>query len=202
MYPANMKQFKKPDLNAPRFRPKKTSILNKNFHKRFIEKNPKFSHIQMEDIKNIINSFNGQIWNTVIQNRDGVELPESLGYLFIGSTKVKHKKLLVDYKKSGDLGYLVEHKNWESDSYIGKICYSNCESKYKFANYNLWGFSGTRNFTRTVSVEYPKSWKKYHMLIDKSLNTSKLLFRKARVKEYFDKKREMDINNYNEFDFS
>lgn len=196
-----MKKCKRPDLNAPRFRSKKTNLLNKDLYKNFIEKNPKYNYLSYGDFKKIIQCFNGNIWKTVIENRDGVELPESLGYLFLASCTHK-KKYNIDFKKSSELGYVVQHKNWESDNYLGKIIYSNCEGKYKFANHNLWSFSGVRNFTRTVAREYPKNWKTYHMLTDRTLNSSKTLFRKKIVKDYFLKKTEVELNNYNEFDFS
>ena len=35
------KQYKKPDLNAPRYRPKKLNLTNIDFYNRFIQENPK-----------------------------------------------------------------------------------------------------------------------------------------------------------------
>jgi len=127
-----MKEFKKPDLNAPRFRPKKTNILNSNFLKSFIEANPKYKDISLDDIKSIVRTFNGKIWDNVIEVRDGIELPEQLGNIFIASTK-KRKGIIIDYNKSAELGYVVNHKNWDTDGLLGKICYTNIESKYKFS---------------------------------------------------------------------
>lgn len=195
-----MKQFKKPDLNAPRFRPKKENILNTAFYKRFIEKNPKYKDIlSLEDVKSVIKSFNGKIWQTVIQNRDGIELPEQLGYVFIGSCPRKTGDN-PDYKKSITYGYRTQNKNWESDEYVAKIFYTNYENKYRFRFHELWGFTGVRDFKRSVAHTYPKEWKKY-LLVDKDQQVSKL-FRKEKNKEYAKKESIKKLDQYDEFDFS
>ena len=43
-----------------------------------------YSSVSNDKLK-VIKSFNGKVWEGVIDNRNGIELPESLGYLFIGS---------------------------------------------------------------------------------------------------------------------
>ena len=48
------KQYKKPDLNAPRYRPKKLNLTNIDFYNRFIQENPKYSSLTLDDFKNII----------------------------------------------------------------------------------------------------------------------------------------------------
>ena len=194
-----MKEFKKPDLNAPRFRPKKKTILNSAFHKRFIAKNPKFKDITLEQLKSVITSYNGKIWETIIETRDGVELPEQLGYMFIGST-TKKKGGATDYKKSAELGYKVNHQNWESDQHLAKIFYTNHESKYKFTFYELWGFSGVRDFTRSVAKNYPSQWNKY-IVVDQKLKISKL-YRKEVYKDIVRKETTLKLETYDEFDFS
>lgn len=72
------KQYKKPDLNAPRYRPKKLNLTNVNFYNKFLQDNPHVETICLDKFKEIINIFNGKIWETVIDTRDGVELPEQL----------------------------------------------------------------------------------------------------------------------------
>ena len=48
-----MKEFRKPDLNAPRYRAQRQTILNKEFYKEFREANPKYSYLSDKEIKNI-----------------------------------------------------------------------------------------------------------------------------------------------------
>jgi hypothetical protein len=189
------KEYKKPDLKAPRYRPKKLNLTNVEFYNQFIIDNPKYSNISIQTFKEIIKSFNGKIWKTVVDYRDGVELPEQLGYLFIGSCP--RKKSNVDFKKSEHYGVVLQNQNWESDQFIAKIFYTNFETKYRFKNHELWGFKGLRDFTRTVAQFYPKEWKKY-IQVDNKIKISRL-FRKH-VGEY---KRKIEtkelLKDYDEF---
>ena len=171
------KTFKKPDLNAPRFRPKKLNFTNVDFFKKFIEENPKFNQLTADQFKQIVSAFNGKIWKTVIEERDGVQLPEQIGYLVIGSCP--RKKSNVDFDKSKHYGVVLQNKNWESDQFIAKIFYTNFETKYRFKNHELWSFKGVRDFTRSVGQSYPKEWKKY-VQMDNMIKASRL-FRKHKV---------------------
>lgn len=189
------KPFKKPDLNAPRYRPKKLNLTNIDFYNKFIEENPKFSQLTIDQFKDVIKSFNGKIWETVISDRNGVQLPEQLGYLFIGSCP--RKKSNVDFKKSEHYGVILQNQNWESDQFIAKIFYTNYETKYRFRNHELWGFKGVRDFTRNVGKVYPKEWKKY-IQMDNMVKASRL-FRKHKFQE-FKKAEVIDLlKDYDEF---
>lgn len=190
------KQYKKPDLNAPRYRPKKLNLTNIDFYNRFIEDNPKHSSITIEQFKNIISTFNGLIWENVIKDRNGVQLPEQLGYLFIGSCP--RKKSNVDFKKSEHYGVVLQNQNWESDQFIAKIFYTNFETKYRFKNHELWGFKGVRDFTRSVGKTYPTEWKKY-VQVDDLIRVSKLFriekFKQAKTVETIDLLKDYDEFN-------
>lgn len=189
------KEYKKPDLNAPRFRPKKLNLTNADFYKKFIEDHPNHSHITITQFKDIIKEFNGKIWKTVVEQRDGVQLPEQLGYIFIGSCP--RKKSNVDFKKSEHYGVTLQNQNWESDQYIAKIFYTNYETKYRFKNHELWGFKGLRDFTRTVGQVYPKEWKKY-IQVDNLLKVSRL-FRLEKFKQFKTIETADLLKNYDEF---
>ena len=189
------KQYKKPDLNAPRYRPTKLNLTNVDFYNRFIQDNPKHNQLTIEQFKNIIKSFNGKIWQAVIDERDGIQLPEQLGYIFIGSCP--RKKSNVDYKKSEEYGVILQNQNWESDQYLAKIFYTNYETKYRFKNHELWGFKGLRDFTRAVGQAYPKEWKKY-IQVDNKLKISRL-FRMEKFKQFKTEETAELLKNYDEF---
>ena len=74
-----MREFRKPDLNAPRYRPKVYNVLSQDLLTQFKEKYPKYKDLSYQVFKDVIKKANEVLWNTVIENRDGVELPESLG---------------------------------------------------------------------------------------------------------------------------
>ena len=94
--------FKAPNLKAPRFRPKRITLLNKNTYNEFKERYPMFKNIADSTLKEIIKVFNKKIWEGVIENRDGIELPNSLGYLFIGTCKAA---------KTVNINYALSKKN-------------------------------------------------------------------------------------------
>lgn len=192
-----MKPFRKPDLNAPRFRPKKLNILTKELYEEFIVRHPKYKNIPYEVYKEIIYKFNGKIWDQVIENRDGVELPEQLGYVFIGTCPRKISDN-PDYFKSKEYGVKVQNQNWESDQYVAKIFYTNFEVKYRFRFHHMWGFSAVRDFRRSVSDAYPKNWKKYPV-IDNFQKISRLL-RKVHKLDIIAADTEQQLLDYDEFD--
>jgi hypothetical protein len=127
---------------------------------KFKDKHPMYSSIDAAKLKKVITSFNGKLRDTVLNNRNGVELPESLGYLFIGSCPAA-KKVNVDYALSKQYGKLIQNKNWDTDGHVGKIFYTNYSPKYKFKTRELWQFTAARQFKRAVAKFYPKNWKKF-----------------------------------------
>jgi len=191
-----IKKFNKPDLNAPRYRPKKLNLTNQDFHSKFIADNPKLSSVSMDQFKQVINTFNGMIWENVVASRDGVELPEQLGYLFIGTCPAR-KKESVDYKKSMEYGVRIQNQNWESDNYLAKIFYTNFETKYRFKNHELWMFDAVRDFRRTVGKTYPLEWKKY-VVVDNKKKISKI-FRIHRYKAFKKNETALLLEDYDEF---
>ena len=185
------KNFKKPDLNAPRFREKRLSLLNKNLLEEFKEKYPKYGSISNEKLKSIIKLYNENLWEGVIKYRDGVELPDSLGYLFIGTcSPAKYTKTNINYAMSSQYNKVLQNNNWETDGNIGKIFYTNASAKYKFKNRELWKFEACRKFKRSVASEYPKDWTKYTIVQNK--------YQIAHL--YQDKLKSSDLENYNEFE--
>jgi hypothetical protein len=154
------KSFNKPDLKATRYRKKLHHIINDDFYKRFFKKYPEYKEKEEPEIYKIIKTFNRSVCQEVINNRDGVELPESLGWLFIGTCKPKTKNN-IDLGKSIKYGIKVSNKNWETDGKLAKIFYTNYAPKYRFKHRKYWGFEACRGFKRMVSKAYPDNWKMY-----------------------------------------
>ena len=135
--------FKKPDLKAPRYREKRLGILNEKTIKEFKDKKPLYSNIDNNKLKKIIKLYNVKLWNAVINHRDGVELPDSLGYLFIG-TCPSSKTINPNYALSHEYGKVLQIKNRE-----------------------LWRFVACREFKRAVAKTYPENWTKYLVMKNK-----------------------------------
>jgi hypothetical protein len=161
-----MTEFKAPDLNAPRYRDKKLGILNAKTINEFKLKHPMYKNIENSKLKSIIKIFNRKMWEGVIKYRDGVELPESLGFLFIGTCSPS-KSVNTNYALSKQYGKVIQNKNWDTDGNLGKIFYTNWSTKYKFKNRELWKFEAVRDFKRAFSKEYPINWTKYIFMKNK-----------------------------------
>ena len=192
-----MKDFKKPDVTAPRFRPEVKNVLNKDFYKLFKEKFPKYKHMDDVQIKTIIKKFNQIVHQTVVDTRDGVQLPEQIGWLFIGTCQ-QSKKENIDYSKSLKYGVRVTNKNWDSDGKLAKIFFSNHAPKHRIKNREFWSFVACRDFKRLVAKTYPENWQMY-IAADP---TTKLQWAYSRsvYKEIKAKETAKALQNYNEFD--
>jgi hypothetical protein len=192
-----MREFNKPDLTAPRFRPEIHTILNKEFFDSFKKKHPKYKNLDNKDLRKIIKTFNDQICSTVIDTRDGIKLPESIGWLFIGSCQ-QSKKENVDYAKSHKYGVAVSNKNWETDGKLAKIFFTSYALKHKMKNREFWKFVACRDFKRSVAKTYPENWNMY-IAVDPTRKLN-LDYQKLMYKDFMKNKVEKDLETYNEFD--
>lgn len=194
-----LKDFKKPDLNAPRFRPKQYDPLTKDFYKRLRKQFPKYKKWSDSKIKQLIKGSNETFHRTIIEHRDGIQLPENLGYLFLATCLPKIKEN-TDYKVSAELSKKVQQRNWESDRYIAKIFFTTYEIKYHFKNHDMYGFSGCRELQRLVPLEYPTRWKSY-IQVDHTTKLSRLF----RTTKHKDKQILLEadlLKTYDEFDMN
>lgn len=189
----------KPDLKAPRYTPEALNAMDRSaFFKFFREKYPEYRHLSEPELRRIIKTFNETIVEQVIDNRHGVELPEFVGRLFIGSCPRK-KKPNVDYKKTALNDIIVQHRNFESDNYLAKIFYSTYEIKHSYRNHELFAFKACRYFTRSVGRTYPKNWKTY--IIVEPFKKITNLYKQAMSRLEREDKTEEYLKTYDEFDF-
>jgi hypothetical protein len=191
------RQFKKPDLNAPRYYPRVTKIMTPDFFTRFREKHPEFADVPDAQLKDLIRKFNTNLWKTAVENRDGIEFAEGLGHVFMGTCKPA-KKSAVDYGKSIKAGIPVHAKNWDSDNHLLKIFYSNYSTKYRFEHHELWGFKPGRHFQRAASAAYREDWKKY-LVVENNRRIS-ALYKSSFVRDFVESRNEI-APEYNEFHF-
>jgi hypothetical protein len=192
-----MKEFNKPDVKAPRFRPDVHNVLNKEFFEKFKKKYSKYKDIDNTVLKTIVKKFNTTLYQTVIDKRDGVQLPEQIGWLFIGTCQ-QSKKTNVDFAKSKKYGVTITNKNWETDGKLAKIFFTNYAPKHRMRNREYWGFTACRDFKRTVAKTYPENWNTY-IVVD-ATQRLKLAYSKAVYKEIKLKETTKALENYNEFD--
>jgi len=165
------KELKKPDLNAPRCRADVHKIICriKNNHSieyshkfldEFKKEYPQYATVTNDQVMDILENFHGKMWNHALHNRDGIELPKGLGYIFLG-TCASAKKPGIDFGALIKDNLKKKHLNFESDNKLAKIFYTNFSSKYKFRNREMWSFTATRDFKRSVPQVYRENWKTY-----------------------------------------
>ena len=192
-----MKEFKKPDVKGPRFRPETKNILTKEFFILFKKKYPKYKTIDNIELRKIIKKFNQVVYQTVIDNRDGIQLPEQIGWLFIGTCQ-QSKKENIDYAKSLKYGLRVSNKNWESDGKLAKIFFSNHAPKHKIKNREFWSFVACREFKRSVAKQYPENWQMY---VEANPQTKlQYTYGRSLYKNLKLKDKEKEIHKYNDFE--
>jgi hypothetical protein len=190
------RSYRTPDLNAPRFRPKRTNLLKRSLYEAFIEKYPKYKDVSLETFKEIIRTFNQELYMGIINNRDGVTLPEGLGFIFMGTCPAA-KKVNVDRAKSKEFGILAQHQNWDSDNNLLKIFYTNHTSRYPLQNKQVWAFKAVRQFRKAASDAYKKNWQMY-IVVDpmKKIST---FFSKIRKRDFIREDVKHIPADYNEF---
>lgn len=188
------KEYKEPDVKGPRFRQKGINIVDNTFLKEFKEKYPKYKDLTISEINKIMKKYNETVWKEVIENRDGVQLPEGVGILFIATCKNPLRQN-IDFAKSKKYGVTVTNKNWETDGKLAKIFYTNYNTSFRFQNRECWGFIACREFKRTVAKVYPENWNLYVQV-----EPTKKLRDKYKKKVYAEKMNKERLIDYNEFD--
>jgi len=192
-----MKEFKKPDLTAPRYRPKAHNLITNDFFKTFKAKYPKYENISDKELKKIIKTFNETVYQTVIDSREGVQLPEQVGWLFIGTCN-QSKKRNIDYFKSKKYGVTVTNRNWETDGKLCKIFFTSYSLKHKIKNREFWGFTACRNFKRSVSKAYAENWNMY-MAVDPKKRIQ-LAQKSIALRDIDQRRLNEQLKTYNEFE--
>jgi hypothetical protein len=192
-----MKEFKKPDLKAPRYRPEVHNVLDKKFFDNFRKKHSKYKEYSNSQLRSIIKAFNKLVYTNVIEKRDGVQLPETIGWLFIGTCQ-RSKKPNVDYAKSNKYGVTVTNNNFDTDGKLAKIFYTSHAPKHKMKNREFWSFVACREFKRAVSKNYPENWNMY-VVVDA---TAKLrqIYQKTVAKNIAVSREKQALKSYNEFE--
>lgn len=191
--------FKKPDISAPRFRKDSKDVINIAMFKRFKEKYPEHN-ITYEQFRNVIINHSGKMWMEVVTSRDGIILPESIGHIFLGSTKIVKKKN-VNIQASIKANRQVLHRNWSTDGHVGKIYFTSHLIKGSYENgRGLWSFRGHRNFKRTVSREYPKNWQNYVVILGR--RKASQTYKRHQARQIMEGRTEKAMSTYNEFDLN
>lgn len=190
-----MRKFSDIDRTKPRFRPDRYEPINDAFINELNEKVPETKNIKKADISKVIKDFNDYVREFICENREGVELPQGIGYLFLGVCK--NSANTINMPMSTKYKQKISFKNWNSDGRLGKIFYSNSSVKYKIVDNNLWIFRPAREFKKDSSKAFSENWKIF-IEIDPKIKLSTYL-RDHSYQRAVDKFRKESAEKYNEF---
>ena len=185
--------FNKPDRKAKRYRKKTHVVVIYHVMVAIRKKFPQYKHkVTEKDCRYIISNFCTYMKNKVLENRDGVELPEGLGYIML--TSYKSKKKLINKGESEKHQIKIYQTNLEIDGFKAKVMYTNDKMKYTLLNRDMWRFNGARSFRIDVSSTFRKNWKKFIQL-EMGKKICRKIERNIRYVPLFDPE-----TTYNEFD--
>lgn len=193
-----MSTYKAPNVKAPRFRANRKEIVTKEFFEKFKSAHPEHN-VTFKKVRDVIDSHSKMMWNTIIENRDGVELPSG-GVVFIATYKPAHPTKLFNQIASIKAGRKILHRNHKTDGYVAKIFYCYSMSKTGSRRKSLWRFKGGRTFTRTVAKTFPDRWKQYIYWPDIRKISERVMKHAHKTKML--KRTERALETYNEFDFN
>lgn len=205
--------YKAPNLHAPRTRDIARDFLSYpakdyyGFFARLKEQHPQLAKYSNQKIALWITAYNKAMAKAVVENRDGVQLPERIGYVVTGICKPTPTTASnnIDFAASKRLGANVHYRNAHTNGYIAKIYYTNNVPRCRFTNHNLWTFKPVRALTRAVSAvmkenagytKYPRFTKKY--TVSAYYDKTKLA-RCAKRKEKLQKARAKKLAEYDVF---
>jgi hypothetical protein len=192
------KEYRNTIRTGPRWREKKLSTFDKTFYDDLVKKHPDVSKLKYGQVSKLIKDFHFFLHDEIVDSREGVELPQNLGFCFIGACNNPKKVYNYDHKVSLQYNQAIRHKNIESDDYLAKIFYTNYTYKHEFTNRELWKFKAVRAFTSKVSKAFRTNWMNYirvepYQLISTQFKTAT---RTARYK----RKLVKASKDYNEFE--
>jgi hypothetical protein len=167
------------------------------------EQYPELDKYSNKEISKIIEHYNKRLAQEVINNRNGLKLPDGLGIVVAGACRISRKSAAenIDFKTSDELGQTVIHQNLHSDEYIAKIKYSNELDRHMFDNHHLWFFDACRPLTRTVAAEFKNGNHKNYIVFTTRQHISHL-FRKQKIEKvstWSQRKKEKRLEEHDEF---
>lgn len=176
-----MMTVKKPNMKGPRYREKWITVATANVIKEFKEKYPEYADLEPAEFKKIVKTFNKVLAQAVVDNRNGIELPEGLGHIFMGCCP-RPKGKNINFPVAREKGIAQIHRNSESDNKLLKIFYTNNTSKIPFQNKEVWSFKASTAFRKIASAAFKEDYTKY-VVVDPMLKIS-AIFKRNMLKDY------------------
>jgi len=152
-------------VTGPRVKLKSASVILKKDITEFKKIYPQHKHITFHEFNAIIKQFNLNIIDKVIEDPNGVSLPQRIGTFFIASFDTARNKNM-DFGRSNKIGEKVYYSNWDTDNRYCKIMFHRSFSLNFIKNHRFWMHSPARTFREKVSKAFKKDWPKYFYVND------------------------------------
>jgi hypothetical protein len=187
-----MKEYVQPDLFKPKYRKNLLKLLNQAFYNEYRQKYPD-TKLSDKQIISIVKTFNKECLKVIASTRDGLDIYNQLGFIFVGACKIQNPA--EDHIKSKETGLEIHYKNWNTNEWICKVCYTNYSSKYRFKNAAFWGFEPNSLLKRAVSEAFKLNHKLY--VITDNFRKLNRLFQK-RNHRFWEHHKDLVIQHYRE----
>jgi len=155
-----MKDMIIPNRKAKRARTKSLQVLDVTRLRKFHLLFPEYKKVTQKEFHQVMRVFHEELIDDIVDNRDGVILPNNLGFLQILSFKYKNVKR-VDYAKSIKYGKRFYFKNWDTDGYLGKVIYKSFFKNRGIKFYNFWIFELVRPAKNKISAAFRENYQSY-----------------------------------------
>lgn len=188
------------DKKAPRFFKTRLDIADKELVSEFLKEFPQYADMKelqsSQEIKRLTKKCNSAIWKHTIDNRDGIDLPERLGVLFIGGKTSVYTP--VDYGATNKYGTEVLMHNYESNGIIGKVFYSRHSRNHGMTVKTMWTFKPCREYTNAVKDAFRNGLSRRYRRIENKQQLIYLFEERQRARNR--KEGYGMLENYNEFE--
>lgn len=143
---------------CPKYYRRKHRFPDSNCFSAFKEKYPRYENVDFATFEHIVTHFNQKVTDEIINNRNGVMLPELIGIIFIGKNKRNiSAKSYTKYENNEQKKFT----NTESENNLMKIFFTSGASKLPLSHYTCWTFKAIREFRRRASEIFKKDYRKY-----------------------------------------
>lgn len=178
------------NLKAPRYRKQIKTTLEDDFFNFLFEKNPELKYKYSErEIKKIIIKFNEKLADSVISNRDGVELPVLSRVMMMVSYFPNSKEEVLDYntfnKTKGEIRKTM--LNQHTNGLMLKILFRQHLKKIRRIALKFYAFTPERSVSRKFSAAFRQNYKFYQQVDYKSTKEIEIITK-------------LDPDTYNEFE--
>lgn len=133
-------------------------IFSKEFYKTNLVEKRK-TKLSYEQCKNLINSCNKSIAESIKKEVDGFKLPCGLGYIVVGKYKPTYE--LIDWKKSNEAGKHIYHLNLDTDGFAIKLYWFRVGRVFNTHFHEIYIFSAYKELGKSVSNAFKSGKSNY-----------------------------------------